>query len=218
MAKMAGDESAASDDTPGALVYLTDVVSSAGAVLLVGVLLFAVSGVWPPLVAIESGSMEPHIHKGDLVFVMEENRFPGENARHGVVTARQGEEYNRFSRPGDVIVYAPDGRNNSTPIIHRAMFYVEADENWYDKADPDAVGAADSCAELTNCPANQSGFITKGDNNENYDQVGVNPISDPVRPEWVVGTAEARVPLLGEIRLESMRVAGERSTAPTCSV
>jgi len=215
---MAGDDRAANDDTPGALVYLTDVASSAGAVLLVGVLLFAVSGVWPPLVAIESGSMEPHIHKGDLVFVMEEERFPGGNARHGVVTARQGAAYTRFSRPGDVIVYAPDGRNDSTPIIHRAMFYVEADENWYDRADPDAVGTADSCAELTNCPANRSGFITKGDNNENYDQVGVNPISDPVRTDWVVGTAEARVPLLGEIRLESMRVAGERSTAPTCPV
>ncbi|WP_236035432.1 S26 family signal peptidase [Haloarcula rubra] len=199
---MSGDDRpSASDDGAGVLVYVTDMVGSAGAVLLVGLLLFAVSGVWPPLVAIESPSMDPHIEKGDLVFVMEEERFAGANAEHGVVTAARGERYVRFSRPGDVIVYAPDGDNGTTPIIHRAMLYVEDGENWYDRADPAAVGVADNCRELTNCPAPHDGFITKGDNNRRYDQVGSSPISDPVRPTWVIGTAEWRVPLLGEIRL-----------------
>ncbi|WP_162318450.1 S26 family signal peptidase [Haloarcula limicola] len=211
---MSSDEglSAIGDDGgPGALVYVKDVVGSAGAVLLVGLLLFSVSGVWPPLVAIESPSMDPHIQKGDLVFVMEEERFAGPNATHGVVTYQRGESYVRFQRPGDVIVYAPDGDTRTTPIIHRAMFYVEDGENWYDRADPAAIGAADDCAELTHCPAPHAGFITKGDNNARYDQVGMSPISEPVEASWVVGTAEWRVPLLGEIRLGWNRAAALES-------
>ena len=199
------------DGAPGFTDYAADIVGSAGAVLLVGLLLFAVSGVWPPLVAIESPSMEPHIGEGDLVFVMEEHRFAGPGAQDGVVTAERGAGYVRFQRPGDVIVFAPDGNTARTPVIHRAMFYVEAGENWYGRADPAAVGGANNCSELANCPANYSGFITKGDNNVNYDQVGSSPISDPVRPEWVIGTAEWRVPLLGEIRLGWNRATGVAS-------
>lgn len=207
---MAGPErrSTDEDDGPDAMMYVTDIVSSASAVLVVGVLLFAVSGVWPPLVAIESPSMDPHIKKGDLVFVMEEQRFPGENARHGVVTATRGNGYTKFHRQGDVIVYAPDGNGQRTPIIHRAMLWVDHGENWYDRADPDDLGGADSCAELNNCPAPHAGFITKGDNNGRYDQVGSNPISDPVKPGWVVGTAEMRVPFLGEVRLQWSQATG----------
>ena len=200
---MSGDDvpSETDDETPQFVQYSVDVVGSAGAVVLVGLLLFTVSGVWPPLVAIESPSMDPHIEEGDLVFVMEEERFAGANAVDGVVPAQRDEGYVRFEQPGDVIVYKPSGSERRTPIIHRAMFYVEENESWYDRADPDYIGGADNCAELTNCPADEAGFITKGDNNGNYDQVGTNPISPPVEPEWVIGTAEYRVPLLGEIRL-----------------
>ena len=200
---MSGDDppSARRDGPPWYVEYSRDVVGSAGSVALVGLLLFTVSGVWPPLVAIESPSMEPHINEGDLVFVMEEERFAGPNEQSGVVTAQRGERYVRFDRPGDVIVYEPNGNDEQTPIIHRAMLYVEGGENWYDRADASAIASADSCAELTNCPADHSGFITKGDNNIHYDQAGNNPISEPVKPEWVIGTAEWRVPILGEIRL-----------------
>ncbi|WP_324665053.1 S26 family signal peptidase [Haloarcula sediminis] len=203
---MSGDDGPPSndDEPPQFVQYGMDIVGSAGAVILVGLLLFTVSGVWPPLVAIESASMDPHIEKGDLVFVMEEERFEGPNAVHGVVTEQRGDRYVRFQQPGDVIVYEPDGNERRTPIIHRAMLYVEDGENWYSRAESGFVGGADNCSELANCPAPHDGFITKGDNersNTNYDQVGSNPISEPVKPEWVIGTAEYRVPLLGEIRL-----------------
>ncbi|WP_417936016.1 S26 family signal peptidase [Haloarcula saliterrae] len=209
---MSGDDGPPSSDgePPQIVQYGMDIVGSAGAVILVGLLLFTVSGVWPPLVAIESPSMDPHIEKGDLVFVMEEERFAGENARRGVVTAAAAEEsgYVRFEQPGDVIVYEPDGDTRRTPIIHRAMFYVENGTNWYNRADPDHIGGADNCGELANCPVeNGGGFITKGDNNNQYDQVGDSPISEPVKPRWVIGTAEYRVPLLGEIRLSWNRAA-----------
>ena len=61
------------EETPA--VYVRDVVTSVGAVLLVGLLLFAASGIWPPMVAVESTSMEPNMERGDLVFVMSEDRF-----------------------------------------------------------------------------------------------------------------------------------------------
>ncbi|MEF8840339.1 MAG: S26 family signal peptidase [Haloarculaceae archaeon] len=193
----------------GVVAYVREVLSSVLAVLLVGLVLFGVSGLWPPMVAIESPSMNPHMKTGDLVFVMEEHRFPGgaAYADTGVVTHRTGERtgYRKFGMGGDVIVYEPDGNGWTTPIIHRAMFYVNASEDWYEKAvevDPEAVGNAEDCGALENCPAPHAGFITKGDNertNRRYDQVS--GLSDPVKPAWVVGTAEFRIPWLGNIRL-----------------
>jgi signal peptidase len=205
-------------DEPGSWVVVFDLVSSAGAVVLVAGLLFAISGIWPPLVAIESGSMEPHIQTNDLVFVMNEGRFagPGSHGDTGVVTARAGARtgYVSFEQHGDVIVYAPDGNARVTPIIHRAMFWVEDGENWYDEANERYIGGADNCEELANCPADHSGFVTKGDWNQQYDQVGRDPLSGPVKPAWIVGTAEARVPWLGQIRLRiggALQANGDRS-------
>jgi signal peptidase len=203
------------EDALGWRVFVYDVVSSVLAVLVVGAYLYAVSGVWPPLVAVESRSMTPNMQVNDLVFVMETDRFPGPGAHgdSGVVTARAGSEvgHRTFGRPGDVIVYERDGNERAIPIIHRAMFWVEAGENWYDRADKryiDAEECGDAPSEaLTNCPAPHAGFITKGDNNGRYDQV--TSLSRPVRPEWVVGTAEVRVPGLGWIRLQSAAASGE---------
>ena len=192
-----------------AVAYVREVLSSVVAVLLVGLLLFGVSGLWPPMVAVESPSMYPHMKTGDLVFVMEEHRLAPSAAYGdtGVVTHRTGERtgYRKFGMAGDVIVYEPDGNGGTTPIIHRAMFYVNESENWYDKAvevNPEAVGNAGSCDAMANCPAPNAGFITKGDNertNRRYDQVS--GLSNPVKPAWVVGTAEFRIPWLGNIRL-----------------
>ncbi|GGO02905.1 S26 family signal peptidase [Haloarcula pellucida] len=204
-----GSDGDVDDEDVPVSVYVRDIATSVGAVVLVGLLLFAVSGVWPPLVAIESGSMTPNIDTGDMVLIMEEDRFPGPDARHGVVTAETGAESNyvMFREPGDVIVFEPNGNEQRTPVIHRAMFYVEKGENWYDRADPDDVGTAGSCADLRNCPAPHDGFVTKGDFNDAYDQV--TGTSTVVRDEWVVGTAELRIPGLGWVRLQTgTRLAG----------
>jgi len=192
-----------SDDTaPSRFRGVRDIVRVVGSVVIVGLLVVVVSEVVPPLVAIESGSMEPRMERGDVVFVVGETRFPGPGARHGVVTASAAETsgYDRFGSPGDVIVFAPNGDTERTPIIHRAMVYVEEGENWYDRADPAFLGGADSCDELAGCPAPHDGFVTKGDANANYDQVEPTQ-STVVRPRWVVGTAELRVPEFGWVRL-----------------
>ncbi|MFB6117417.1 S26 family signal peptidase [Halosegnis sp.] len=188
-----------------AVVYVREVTTSVAAVLAVGLLLFAVSGVWPPMVAVESGSMEPNMGVGELVFVMDEQRLKPDaaHANTGVVTYQAGREagYRKFSSYGDVIIYRPDNRSG-TPVIHRARFWVAEGENWYDKAEPAHIGNADSCAELRNCPAPHAGFVTKGDNpatNGEYDQV--TGLSEPVKPSWIVGTAEFGIPGLGYVKL-----------------
>jgi signal peptidase len=154
------------------VLLVRDVVTSVAAVFLVGVYLFAISGVWPPMVAIESGSMEPNMEVNDLVFVMDTQRFQPDvaHAGTGVVTAERGAEtgYRQFNGYGDVIVFQPYGNSDRTPIIHRAMFWVEAGENWCEQADPNYLRGLDQGE--SNCIADHDGFITKGDGNLVYDQ------------------------------------------------
>mgnify|MGYP006275670501 FL=1 len=186
----------------GPLMFVRETIYSAAAVLGVGLLLFAISGVWPPMVAVESGSMEPEMHRGDLVFVTEPHRFTPDYAYDdtGIVTVDIGTErgYRSFGGNGSVVIYDPPDRVGS-PIIHRAHFYVEEGENWYDEANP-AYVTADDCDALQNCPAPHAGFITKGDANSRYDQAS--NIAGPVRPTWIRGTARLRIPYLGYVRLQ----------------
>ncbi|WP_435123694.1 S26 family signal peptidase [Halobaculum sp. D14] len=185
----------------GPLMFVREVLSSALAVVLVGMLLFAVSGVWPPMVAVESGSMQPHMQKGDLVFITQPDRFSPEYAydETGVVPYDIAAEHNytTFGSYGSVVVYMPPDRVGA-PIIHRARLHVDRGENWYDRANP-AYLAGDSCAEIAYCPAPHAGFITKGDHNDMYDQA--NGLAPPVKTEWIRGVARVRIPYLGWVRL-----------------
>ena len=180
--------------------FLWDTLQSVLVVALLAGVLFAASGVWPPMVAVESGSMEPQMERGDLVVVTAPDRWTVETARDtGIVTMEQAGDYERFGAPGDVVVYVVPDRQGS-PIIHRAHFYVEAGENWYVRADPDALPAGvENCTQLLHCPAPHSGYVTKGDANAHYDQA--NGIAPPVKDGWVVSKGRVRVPWLGWLRL-----------------
>lgn len=151
-------------------------------VLLGAALLVAVLGAWPPLVAVETGSMEPSIERGDLVIVA------------GV--DGDGIDGDGDSVDGDVIVFTqPD--DDGAPILHRVAFAVEAGEDWTRRGDPARIGG--DCDELRHCPAPHDGYVTYGDANDEYDQsAGIAPV---VNPAWIDAKAVLTVPYAGWMRL-----------------
>ncbi len=157
---------------------LKDLAKSLLIVAVVSGVLYAYAGVWPPLVVVESGSMEPSLQMGDIVLM----KAVGGAGPDAVDTFRSGGE-EHFGMAGDVVIYNVPGDGRTTPIIHRAMYWVEAG---------DSVGSGRVVSS--------EGYVTKGDANEVNDQL-IGIASKPVRPEWIRGRAVARVPLLGHIRL-----------------
>ncbi len=94
--------------------------------------LYLICGTWPAIVTVESGSMEPHMNIGDLVVVVQQDRFgPIQTWEEAHATG-----YQKFGDYGDVIIYRPDGvtdfwasigllpLSSEHPIIHRAMTWV----------------------------------------------------------------------------------------------
>ncbi|RQG90944.1 S26 family signal peptidase [Natrarchaeobius chitinivorans] len=197
----------------GPALLVRDVLTVLAIVSVIGLVLFGVSGVWPPMVAIESPSMEPNANVGDMVFLVEEQRFAALSSVDGtgVATHESGlnGEHEQFGKPGDVIVFEPNGDERETPIIHRAHLWVEEGDDWVRMADPDYVGTT-NCEIVSSCPAAHDGFITKGDANSHYDQRDPQGMTDVVKPEWIVGKGLIRVPWLGQVRLtlESVLVTG----------
>ena len=185
------------------VAIIREMLVSVVVVLLIVAILFGLSGVWPPLVAVESDSMENQIMTGDMVFIVESDRYahPDAQSESGVMPADEAElfDYERFDRHGDVIIFAPNGDRDRTPIIHRAHLWVEEGEDWFDRADQNLIRDAENCSELEQCPAPNEGFITHGDNNAFYDQIQEN--SAPVKADWVIARAHLRIPVIGRIRL-----------------
>src|SRR5713226_1852201 len=93
-------------------------------VFLAAIYLYA--GVWPPLVVVESSSMQHAdresflgvIYTGDMVF---QQAAP---TRSSVVTYLEGRAtgYATYGDYGDVIIFRRTG--NPTPVIHRAIMYI----------------------------------------------------------------------------------------------
>jgi signal peptidase len=142
-----------------------------------------VFGLWTPMVVVESGSMEPHMQIGDIIFVKSIDRV-------NISTNEEGKNlgYKSFEDYGDVILYRPKGQEGVTPIIHRAMYRVEAGESMWDGGSS----------------APYSGYITKGDNtvtNKRFDQEGQISYDMPIKDKWIIGTAQYRIPYLGYIKL-----------------
>ncbi len=165
--------------------FIRDILLVFIVVAAIGCALFAVSGTWPALVAVESESMVPNLNVNDLVFVVDENRYGGfmtmvEAQETGMVS---------FGGYGDVIVYQPNGVTGVTPIIHRAITWINASV----AEEAGFTGAA-----------THAGYITKGDNNELYDQDAIFSAywrMQPVKEEWIVGKALFAIPLIGFIPL-----------------
>lgn len=152
------------------------------------------------------GTIDP----GDLVFV----RHVGD--RSDVTTLAQAGS-GHYGKSGDVVVYRPGGSTLGTPIIHRALFYVHVESDgsfsvpdlnifFQPTLDQPAVTALTHCS-LSGTGVHgrwataDSGFITKGDNNQVADQCpgGITPV--PARLDWVLGKARGELPWFGLIKL-----------------
>ena len=152
----AGRERGAVQTTIDALVALALV----GGIFLA---MFGFSGNWPPLVVVESESMQHSqtdsyigtMDTGDLVM----NKKVG--AVSEVVTYLAGKEnnYTAFGSYGDVVIYWRDGDKSLTPIIHRVVLYLTANDDGSFGApelqqhtagvDYDFIDSADSWGHIT---------------------------------------------------------------------
>lgn len=165
---------------PGLWGLLKDIAFALAAFLFVAAVLFLYAGVWPPMVTVTSNSMVPHMDKGDLVIIQGLGRAD--------VKTYEGPEsvgYQMFGETGDVIVYRPHGYTNVTPVIHRAIRWVnKGDPMWHDGP-----------------TAPHDGYITLGDANGGvYDQNSYISLDDPVEKDWIIGMARLRIPYVGYIR------------------
>lgn len=149
-------------------------LAAVGAIALV---LYLYAGAWPPMVSVDGLSMYPNMHDGDLIIIQSIEKSP-------IVTYGAAGGHSSFGDAGDVIVYQPFGRRDTTPVIHRALYYVNASEPMW----PGGIAAPNA------------GYITQGDNNFLFDQCsGVCP-NTPVKGEWILGVAKYRIPYLGYVR------------------
>lgn len=99
-------------------------------VILVLLAMFAYTGLWPPLVVVESNSMMhgednlSHIgtiDTGDLVLVKKVDKVSEvETYVDGLSSGHK-----TYGDYGDVVIYKRGGSDTITPIIHRAIIYLE---------------------------------------------------------------------------------------------
>lgn len=166
--------------------------------LVVGlaVALIVASGGLPIVATVTSESMAPNINQGDLVVLDTHSAVvPVIGSETKVVTAATAREQDTrsFNEYGSVIMF--DVPASETPILHRAHLEVAEGENWVPRANASYLAGQD-CGSIEYCPAPHDGIITKGDRNNEYDQV--NGIAPPVRDEWIRGVARSRgLPVLG---------------------
>lgn len=195
------------------------------ALILVLILLLALwsyTGQWlsTPMVAIESGSMrhqdEPFgrlgtINAGDMVLLKKvdgKDDIVTRGSVCGGAYANKDKDCFSYGNYGDVIVYRKYGLADATQIIHRAMCWVEYNE------EDDTYTVEEYCKDhvksitipelaLDDYTPAHSGFITKGDNeltNPQCDQAG-GICSEPIKPEWITGKARGELPWIGTINL-----------------
>ncbi len=113
-----------------------ELVLAAGMITLLVLAMWAHTGSMPPLVVVESNSMQHDsdgevgtIDAGDLILVhsTEDNR---------IITFAEATDpesdyygYESLGMEGDVIIYERNGESDSTPIIHRALFKISIGES-----------------------------------------------------------------------------------------
>lgn len=201
---------------------IRDVAIAFVIVIIIICSLYAYTRNWPPMVVIESNSMMhgsdselSAIDQGDLVLVKKIN------GRDDIISYSEGirKNYKTYGDYGDVIIYYKNGYTQDTPVIHRAIVWVEHNKTNPGNFDVPEWGLYNQetitydinaiHVHLRGYEPTNSGFLTKGDNkktNPQIDQVSHKDMYGktvkPVRPEWVVGKARGELPWFGLIKLK----------------
>ena len=212
------------------IALFRDIAVALLAVLVVLLLLWTYTGQWftAPIVAIESGSMEHTnspfgrlgpIDAGDMVLVQKVYNRNDVVVRGGNLGGAKAKECCRtYGDYGDVIVYHPDGNMETTPIIHRAMCWVDVEiinGTHYYTINEFGVYQETSLGSIPELGLDEqkndgspnwshSGFLTKGDHNDLFDNLpdaGVEKSTQPIKLEWISGKARLEIPWFGTINL-----------------
>lgn len=197
------------------LLTIRDVVAAVAIVGIILAALWAYTGQFPgtPMVVVTSGSMMHDdasygkvgtIDPGDLVLV--KNIDDREDIAARGSDGHPATSHRTYGDYGDVVIYYPMGNQGRTPVIHRAICWVQVHANGtysvsaynikYDRA----ISIPE--LQLSGYQPTNSGFITKGDNNRLPDQYPSGGIcAQPVKPGWVIGKARGELPWFGLIKL-----------------
>jgi signal peptidase len=165
--------------------YAKDIATVLAIVVVFLIICKLALGLWIPMFVVSSGSMEPHMNKGDIIFVQNMSRTTVITQQDALASSRP---HITFKEPGNVILYRPYGSKEFVPIVHRAMYFVDAGEEMW-PGGPKAPHA---------------GYMTKGDNNVTNammdQQTGIMP-NTPIKEEWIVGVVKFKIPYIGKLRL-----------------
>lgn len=227
------------------VIFLRDAAVAAAFVALVLLAMFAYTGLWPPLVVVESNSMmhseDNHsnigtIDTGDLVLVKKVNSVADvETYMDGQISGHK-----TYGDYGDVVIYKRGGSDASTPIIHRALIYLEINSDGTSYRSESLRQAATdkwSTSDPTDTWDRLTSSLTINDVGYNHLSVTIDIHSlvsshrsgfitkgdhnlgtdqmyaayGPVDFEWVVGKARGEIPWFGLLKLWSTGSLGSPS-------
>lgn len=197
-------------------------------ILFLGIVYFVKenSGVNPPFTVVESQSMQHNdnqseigiIDTGDMIYVQSPDNCD-------IITYVEGYKtgYKSFGDYGSVIVYKRDTGN---PVIHRAIVYLEKvglkwnieslngysgiwdidGTNEYMNVSGTLSMTFDNDYKPRTCTINldsltQSGYLTLGDNNNDFDQDTGVMHGKPISRDMIKSVAQVEIPWLGCLKL-----------------
>jgi signal peptidase len=159
-----------------------------------------------PLAVVESGSMihedSPFgrvgtIDPGDIIIVKQFSSIKT------WIEEKEADGKKTYKDYGEVVIYYPNGNRQATPVIHRAICWVQIDENGYTISQLGIYNESSLTVSelgLNRYMPSHSGYLTKGDNNPDVDQS--NGICyQPVKEEWLLGKAKGEIPWIGMLKL-----------------
>ena len=112
-----------------------EIFLAAGMIALLVLAMWAHTGSMPPLVVVESNSMQHDssgevgtIDAGDLVLVHSPDQNKIITFAEATYPGSENFGYESLGMEGDVIIYERNGETDSTPIIHRALFKINKEQ------------------------------------------------------------------------------------------